>query len=384
MDFEALLQRIEKLESQLKSVTKTLSNQHNQIGGLEDNSTQILERFRGLKNDSAKLTSSLNNLGNYDTTITKLRVDVKRQIEESENRSKLNLQMLEKLHDNHLQSLDEKINASKVDSEKKFDQKLNMFIEENQRLIQQFKETNSSVESFLSSGIKGNISFFQQELVQNKKIIESLSHQFDTNLQRMDDFRARQESIRSDLKTNQSRLTEMVATENERKQTFINFMEQQTLTNNERDRTWSGWQEHFDEIKNQMDNLLPELQKKQIELNQLSKSFEVITEKIERRINEVTEMYRLMDEKFRQEWATFRSDLEKRWTNISLVMDEKQSELLGNNKSFRDRIVRIEDETHDMREALLLMSHEIQKGMQGLLNMVNGWMDTFGQIETDK
>ena len=59
MDFEALLQRIEKLESQLKSVTKTLSNQHNQIGGLKDNSTQTVERFRDLKNDFILIKGSV-------------------------------------------------------------------------------------------------------------------------------------------------------------------------------------------------------------------------------------------------------------------------------------------------------------------------------------
>ena len=161
-------------------------------------------------------------------------------------------------------------------------------------------------------------------------------------------------------------------------------MEQQTLSKNERDRTWLEWQEQFETSKNKMNIMIPDLQKKQIELEKLSKSFSEMTEKIERRINEVAEMYRLMDEKFRQEWVTYRSDLEKRWTNISLVMDEKQSELSESNKAFRERVTKVEDDTHEMREGLLLMSREIQNGMQGIMNMVTGWMDAFGQIDSEK
>lgn len=386
MDLEALLIRIEKLESQFKSVTKTLSTQNNQIKGLGDNSSQKAEWLSKLKNDFSKLTSSMNSLGNFDNAITQLRVDVKRQIDESENRNNLNLKMFEKVNNGHFQAIEENMNTSKIEGEKKWDQKLNLFMEEDRRIIQQFKEIRESVDNYLSSGdeTRGSINFLQQELIQNKKIIESVSYQVDAISKRMDSFRGKQDTIQSDLKTSESRITEMIATENERKQTFINFMEQQTLSKDERDRTWLEWQEQFESSKDQLNTMLPDLQKKQIELEKLSKSFNEMTEKIERRINEVTEMYRLMDEKFRQEWVTYRSDLEKRWTNISLVMDEKQSELSESNKVFRERVTKVEDDTHEMREGLLLMSREIQKGMQGIMNMVNGWMDAFGQIDTEQ
>ena len=65
---------------------------------------------------------------------------------------------------------------------------------------------------------------------------------------------------------------------------------------------------------------------------------------------------------------------------MSLVMEEKQSELVTSTKTFRERILKVEDDTHDMQEAFLLMSREIQKGMQGLMNMVNGWMEAFGGL----
>lgn len=386
MDLEAVLKRIEKLESRLKSITKTLSSHNNQLSGLEENSTKTVEQIRDLKNEASKLNSSLNSLGNFDAALTRLRIDISRQIEESEKRQKLNVKTQEKLTNSQFQSIEEKVASVKADTEKKFDQKLNLFLEEDRRIIQQFKEMQASVENKLNDDdeIKGSIDFIQQELSQQKKIIESLSNQMDLYIKRLDDLRVRQDSIQSAIKTDQSQLNEIVATESERRQSFVNFMEQQTLTKSERDRTWLEWQEQFKESIQQVNSLLPELQKKQIDLDKLRQTFQATTDKMERRINEVTEMYRLMDEKFRQEWSTFKSDLEKRWTNISLVMDEKQTELSESFQSYRDRILKVEDETQEMQEALILMSSEVQKGMQSLMNMVNGWIDAFGQIKTKK
>ena len=87
---------------------------------------------------------------------------------------------------------------------------------------------------------------------------------------------------------------------------------------------------------------------------------------------------------FRKEWATFKADLEKRWSNVSLIMEDKQGGLDDKFLNINEKIVEIKDDTQEMQEALLLMSREIQKGMQSLMNMVNGWMDAFGQIKSQK
>ena len=44
----------------------------------------------------------------------------------------------------------------------------------------------------------------------------------------------------------------------------------------------------------------------------------------------------------------------------------------------------VEDSTHDIQEVLMLMSKEIQTGMQSLMNMVNGWMEAFGELKPSR
>ncbi len=87
---------------------------------------------------------------------------------------------------------------------------------------------------------------------------------------------------------------------------------------------------------------------------------------------------------FRQDWATFKSDSDKKWSNISLVFDEKQGGFADQFNKLKERLIAVEDSTHEMQDVLLLMSKEIQKGMQSLMNMVNGWMDAFGDIKTSR
>jgi hypothetical protein len=55
-------------------------------------------------------------------------------------------------------------------------------------------------------------------------------------------------------------------------------------------------------------------------------AFEEITQRFDRRINEITEMQRLTEDRFRQEWVSFKADDQKRWTNYSLVQEEQQRE----------------------------------------------------------
>jgi len=132
---------------------------------------------------------------------------------------------------------------------------------------------------------------------------------------------------------------------------------------------------------NQMYKLIPELQKQQMEMNKTKDTFDEVIQRFERRANELTEMYRLMDEKLKKEWNTFKSDLEKRWSGISLLFEDKQEDLTSQIQKINDRMIKVEDDTHEMQEVLILMSKEIRKGMQGLMNMVNDWMDALEQLK---
>jgi len=64
-----------------------------------------------------------------------------------------------------------------------------------------------------------------------------------------------------------------------------------------------------------------------------------------------------------------------------LLFEDKQEDLTSQIQKINDRMIKVEDDTHEMQEVLILMSKEIRKGMQGLMKMVNDWMDAFEQLK---
>jgi chromosome segregation ATPase len=383
MDLETIVRHIEDLESQLSSLKKSVASQNSRIGDLDDKAVNYLEKSRETNNEVSKLRSAIKGLNQFDPALTKLRVDIGRQLEEIEKRNQLNVKMLEKVHNDEVNSINQTLEKTKRELSAQIDERFKRFSDENIRMATSFKETEKKVEEKINSddSFKLNMHSLVSEFNQNKKVVDNLTAEFDVFKKRMEEVRFKSDNILDDIRNNESRLNEMVVTENERKQAFIEIIEQQTLIRNERDRIWKDWENQFNDSINLVYKLIPDLQNQQVELRKTKESFEEITQKFERRINELTEMFRLMDEKFRKEWATFKSDLEKRWSGVTLLMEDKQQDLSGELNKINDRILLVEDSTHDMQEVLLLMSKEIQKGMQGLMNMVNGWMDAFGQIK---
>lgn len=383
MDLETVVNRIDELENILASLRKSVVSQNARIGDLDEKTNRFLEQTREQKNEISKLSSSVNGIGQFDPALTKVRIDFNKQLEESEKRNQLNIKMLGKVHNDEIKAASQTIDKAMKELSEQIDQKLKLFANEDIRMVQSIKEAEKRIDQKMNSddSFKFGLANLESEVRQNKKIVDNLVAEVDSYKKRMDEVRAKSETILDEIHTNESRLTEIVATENERKQAFITIMEQQTLMKNEREREWQDWEVQFNEAIGQVYKLIPELQNQSLEMKKTKESFEEVTQKFDRRVNELTEMYRLMDEKFRKEWTAFKSDLEQRWSGVSLLLEDKQEDLSGHLEKINERIQEVEDNTHDMQEVLILMSKEIQKGMQGLMSMVNGWLDAFGQIK---
>ncbi len=386
MDLEKTIQKINDLESEIAALKKAFSTQASKTNTLDDSVNAFLDTVRQQKKDIERVSSAVNSLGQFDATITQVRIDINKKLEDLEKNRKAEEKTRENLLRNELNLLGQAVEKTSQKNTKDIDQKLRLHLDETARLVQRFKEVESSIEQKIQSDddTKGSIALLLNESNQYKKRLESFSQEVENFKKRTDEIRARQEIIQSDIRANDNRLNEIFSNENERKQTFLEIVEKSTIIQREQERVWKDWSTQFDEAIQKIYHLLPELQNQQLEINKSKATFDEVTQRFERRINEVTELYRLLDEKFRQEWATYKGDADKKWTNISIVGDEKNKAIEEQIVLLKDRILQVEDSTHEMQEALLLMSKEIQKGMQSLMNMVNGWMDAFGEIKSSR
>jgi len=384
MELEDIVSRLDSIEGQLRSINNSLLSTNTRITEVDEKANNFLGVVRDQKQEIARINSSVMSLGKFDSTINQMRIDFNRKIEEIENLRKQEAQIRVNAVNQDFKNFQNQFDAVKREIKQDYEKRLVVFIEENTQLVKKFKELQEkNKENIISSEeLKIPIGILQQDVRKTKKQIETLKIDQDLFNNSQKDIRGKFETIMDSLRNNESRLNDFVATESERRQNQLDFIQTQTQLANERDRKWKDWNQDIETAIKQVGDILPDLQKQQFTMSQTKEELDSVTQQFERRIKEVTEMYRLMEEKYKKEWDTFRADAEKRWSNISLVLDDKQGGYEENLTTLQDRMIFIEDNNQEMQEVLLLMSSEIQKGMQGIMKMVNGWMEAFSQIKS--
>jgi chromosome segregation ATPase len=386
MDNEGILKKIEQLEEQTVSLKKAVSAQNKLVNDANSKVEKFLEIVRDQSSEITRLNNQIGSLTPIDAALSKLRIDMNKLIAESEKRVLLEAKMQDNLRDQEMQSIGQNIEKMKKDLEEEINRKIKVFLDENSRIVQRNKEIETRVDEKISNteDQKGYLDLLQQEVRQNKKIVDSHANDLDFLKTRQEDLRQKMDNLMDDVRGDENRVNEIVASEAERRSAFVAFVEQQNILKKDQEKTWGNWQTQFDSTIKSINVLIPELQNQQFELNKTKAAFDEISSKFERRANELTEMYRLMDQKFRKEWDTYIADAEKRWANFTLTFDDRQGSYTEQFEKVRERMLAVEDRTSDMQEALLIMSREIQKGMHSLMNMVNNWMDAFSIIKPEK
>ncbi len=101
--------------------------------------------------------------------------------------------------------------------------------------------------------------------------------------------------------------------------------------------------------------------------------------RFDRRINELTEMHRLSEERFRQEWISFKNEDQKRWTNYTLTQEEKEQDDTRQMTKVMDRIESLEDAAQDTKDTLELINEETDKRLKAFTSVLHDLMESFNQ-----
>ena len=178
----------------------------------------------------------------------------------------------------------------------------------------------------------------------------------------------------------EARLTELATVEAERRETMASFLDKQALTQVERERTWKEWQTRFEIIEKQardIESQLLALDATNREVKRSQTAVDDLTQQVERRINEITEIQRLSEDRFRQEWVTFKADDQKRWTNFTLTQEEQRSEISRQFDKLAERSTQMEDELQEIKDLLQQANEQAEKRLQALLAMAHEWVTTY-------
>src|SRR5262249_7168163 len=148
------------------------------------------------------------------------------------------------------------------------------------------------------------------------------------------------------------------------------WLEAQAVMQTERDREWT-------ELKASTDKSLKELEDYARRVDQYAEAFREIrrvadearhlVELVEQRVTESTEVHRLAEERFRQDWASFLADDQKRWTTHMLLRDEQWREHDRMAGQYEEHIAELEDQISELAATMRQMQTVDATRMQALL-----------------
>jgi chromosome segregation ATPase len=222
---------------------------------------------------------------------------------------------------------------------------------------------------------------------QDTKRLADLQGAISAARKRMDEVREKNELFNDNIRRVETRLNEILTSEAERRQSQAAFIETQARLQIDRDRALKEMEEYLSNIRKQtgtMDVQLQEWDVIQRAAKHAQESYEEIVQKFERRINEITEMQRLAEDRFRQEWVTFKADDQKRWTSFTLSQDETHKDDRLSGGKLEDRLSALEDLVQTQQDVLLQTKEANEQLFQGMLAQIHELLSAYERIMSTK
>ena len=384
MDVDQILKRVQWMDDERRKDKDTIAFLENRIMSLEGSITAAQQQIKDLSGEITRLNTVVTRMDQYDTTLIQQRVEAKHHVEEVDKEIKKREEEAEKVRRVEIKALDASIAETRRELEilPRLEKAIQARIEEDSRLGRFIDEVRVNIETVRHSEEEYIRTFrlLEDGRRQDNKRLNDLVGEVTAVRKRVDDQRGQVELLSNSIKKLETRLTELVSVEAERRDTLANFLDKQALTQVERDRTWKEWQARFEIIEKQAADAESQLQRLETTHRETKRSqqlLEEVSQKVERRLSEITEIQRLSEERFRQEWVTFKADDQKRWTNYTLVQEEQRSEGVRQNEKIGDRITQLEDGLQEEQDTLQQITEQTQKRLQTLLSLVHEWVENY-------
>jgi len=320
-------------------------------------------------------------MDHFDEALLQQRIESKQRLEEIERDYKKRLEESERLRRVEMRSLDTSLAELRKELEAfpELRRGLKARVDEEARLAKMIDEVRGRIENVRHSEEEYTRSFrlLDDGRRQDSKRLTDLQGEMAAIRKRVDEQRGQNELINSTVRKTETRLSELASVETERREAQAKFLESQALRQVERDRVWKEWAARFEAIESQTAEIETNLQALDTTHRAVKRSQEAveeITQKVERRITEITEIQRLAEERFRQEWVTFKADDQKRWTNYTLTLEEQRNETARQFERILERITQLEDNAQEIQDLIAQMREQSEKRLQSLLSMAHEWV----------
>jgi chromosome segregation ATPase len=384
MDIEQLQKRIQWVEEERRKEKDAIGLLENKVVALEGSLAAALQQGKELSGEITRLSAVVTRMDQYDQTLIQTRLEAKQSVEALEKEIKLRVDETEKVRRVELKSFDSGLAdlQKQIEPIAKLEKGLQARVEEDNTLRRSIDELRGKI---------GEVRIEEEEYTRTYRLLEDgrrqdakrlvdLQGEVNAARKRVDDQRGQTELINNSLRKVETRLNELITVESERRDSMASFLDKQALTQVERERTWKEWQSRFATIEKQavdIETQLVSLDTTNRDVKRAQTSVEDLTQRVERRINEITEIQRLSEDRFRQEWVTFKADDQKRWTNYTLTQEEQRSEITRQFEKLSEQATHLEDELQEVKDLLQQANELAEKRLQNLLAMAHEWVTAY-------
>jgi chromosome segregation ATPase len=387
MELDQIVKRLDWLDEEHRKDKHALSALEERLASLDGNLKSLVQQVKEKSGEISRLTITAARVEQFGDILSKNRLEINHFIEDLEKQREEKQLEQNKQYRAEFSSIHKTLtNLRKIkEAIAGINNALKVRVDEEARLTRAISEIKSKVEATVraSEEVQHVQTMVEESRRQDAKRVTDLQGEIRSTRKRIEEVRGMSDLFNDSIRRIETRLTELLASEAERRQSQTAFIEQQFRLQVERDRTWKEWEGRFDTLAKQTESIetqLQELDAAQRAIKRAKEAYEEMTQKFERRINEITEIQRLSEDRYRQEWVTFKSDDQKRWSSYSLAQEEQQRDTRTGIEKLVERATALEDLTQTQQDVLQQTKDAYEQYFHGILAQIHELLTAYDRI----
>jgi chromosome segregation ATPase len=384
MDQAQLEKRVAWLDDEHRKDKNLIAMLEERISALESRIVTTEQKNKDLSADITHLSTITSRMDNFDSSIEQHRVEFNKLYKKQANQIDQRVDDITSVLRAEIHAFDSSLNDVRKSTEPitGLRNDIQARVQEEERLAQSISVLQREINELRRNEEEQSRIYrlIEDGRRQDGKRLTDIQGEMSSVRKRSDEQRGRIDLVENNHRKMETRLNELLAVEQDRREAQVAFLEKQTLNEVERDRTWKDWQTRFELIEKQSADLESQLQildSTHLTIKRMQDNVDELILRVERRINEIVEMQRLAEERFRQEWATFKADDQKRWTNYTLSQEEQRSEVGRRFERVADRVTYLEDSLQELQDLTMQINEMTVKRLQSLLSVAHEWVNEF-------
>ncbi len=388
MEFEQIIKRLDFLEKQQRANKDTIAALTERLNFFEPSVDIVAKQIKVVAKQVADITPITKRIDQFETMVAKQRNELVKMIEENDKtHTRMEGEIAKRFPPDilELQKSVSQLKTITTTSLTEFKKTLKERGDEIQRVANTVSDFRTHVDEAkrANEDVVSALNAMDETRKNDLKRIADVQGEITAIRKRVDENRDKYTITADTVRNVENRFAELIASEQERKQAQAVFLDQQTIAQIDRDRSWKDWNSKIEAIQKEASGIDVHIQALDEALRGAKKAQEIYLElntKLERRINEVTEMQRLAEDRLRQEWITFKTDDQKRWTGYSLSSEESFRDIRKDVIKVGEGIPPLNDITQVLQDQMHQITDTTEKELQELMNVVHEWMTSYQRI----